>query len=75
MKNTEKENPARRNAYSMAVRNAEEENWMPVVYYDETVSEYSRYTWLDRSLINYDMCRHNKQRSCMKSFLHKKRNH
>lgn len=40
MKNTEKENPARRNAYSMAVRNAEEENWIPVVYYDETVSGY-----------------------------------
>lgn len=50
MKNTEKENPARRNAYSMAVRNAEEENWMPVVYYDETVSECSRYTWLEYPL-------------------------
>ena len=38
MKNSEKEGPSKRNAYSMAVRNAEEEPWQPVVYYDETVT-------------------------------------
>lgn len=51
MKNPEKENPARRNAYSMAVRNAEEENWIPVVYYDETVSGMEGIMWVDIILI------------------------
>ncbi|KAI9495647.1 DNA-directed RNA polymerase III subunit Rpc5 [Zychaea mexicana] len=39
MKNAERDGPARRNAYSLAVRNAEEEAWQPVVYYDETTQE------------------------------------
>ncbi|KAI9269017.1 DNA-directed RNA polymerase III subunit Rpc5 [Phascolomyces articulosus] len=39
MKNNEKEGLAKRNAYSMAVRNAEEEAWQPVVFYDETTQQ------------------------------------
>ncbi|CEP08103.1 hypothetical protein [Parasitella parasitica] len=35
VKNTEREGNLRRNLYSMAVRNAEEEDWQPIVYYDE----------------------------------------
>lgn len=36
VKNAEREGNIRRNLYSMAVRNAEEEDWQPIVYYDET---------------------------------------
>lgn len=36
VKNAEREGGIRRNLYSMAVRNAEEEDWQPIVYYDET---------------------------------------
>ncbi|KAI8139317.1 DNA-directed RNA polymerase III subunit Rpc5 [Fennellomyces sp. T-0311] len=39
MKNAEKDGAGRRNAYSLAVRNAEEEAWQPVVYYDETTQQ------------------------------------
>lgn len=39
VKNTEREGNVKRNLYSMAVRNAEEENWQPIVYYDENVRE------------------------------------
>ncbi|KAL7320917.1 hypothetical protein PS15m_000754 [Mucor circinelloides] len=35
VKNTEREGNMRKNLYSMAVRNAEEEDWQPIVYYDE----------------------------------------
>jgi DNA replication protein DnaD len=39
VKNADRENGSiRRNLYSMAVRNAEEEDWQPIVYYDENVS-------------------------------------
>lgn len=38
VKNTEREGNMRKNLYSMAVRNAEEEDWQPIVYYDENVS-------------------------------------
>lgn len=39
VKNADRENGnIRRNLYSMAVRNAEEEDWKPIVYYDENVS-------------------------------------
>lgn len=38
VKNTEREGTIKRNLYSMAVRNAEEEEWQPIVYYDENVS-------------------------------------
>lgn len=36
VKNAEREGNMRRNVYSMSVRNAEEEDWQPIVYYDET---------------------------------------
>ncbi|KAG2199588.1 hypothetical protein INT47_012188 [Mucor saturninus] len=36
VKNAEREGNIRRNVYSMSVRNAEEEDWQPIVYYDET---------------------------------------
>ncbi|KAI9320153.1 DNA-directed RNA polymerase III subunit Rpc5 [Dichotomocladium elegans] len=39
VKNSEKETTARRNAYSMAVRNAEEEPWQPIVYYDDSTHQ------------------------------------
>ncbi|KAI8644531.1 DNA-directed RNA polymerase III subunit Rpc5 [Parasitella parasitica] len=35
VKNTEREGNIRRNVYSMAVRNADDEDWQPIVYYDE----------------------------------------
>ncbi|KAI7900715.1 DNA-directed RNA polymerase III subunit Rpc5 [Cokeromyces recurvatus] len=35
VKNAEREGSIRKNLYSMAVRNAEEEEWQPIVYYDE----------------------------------------
>lgn len=35
VKNAEREGNMRRNLYSMSVRNAEEEDWQPIVYYDE----------------------------------------
>ncbi|ORY93190.1 DNA-directed RNA polymerase III subunit Rpc5 [Syncephalastrum racemosum] len=38
MKGGDNNTPARRNAYSMAVRNAEEEPWQAVVYYNERTS-------------------------------------
>jgi DNA-directed RNA polymerase-3 subunit RPC5 len=39
VKNADRDNGSiRRNLYSMAVRNAEEEDWQPIVYYDENVS-------------------------------------
>lgn len=37
MKGGDNNTPARRNAYSLAVRNAEEEPWQAVVYYNERV--------------------------------------
>ncbi|KAI9487047.1 MAG: DNA-directed RNA polymerase III subunit Rpc5 [Benjaminiella poitrasii] len=45
VKNAEREGNVRKNLYSMSVRNADEEEWQPIVYYDEnslqaeTVSE------------------------------------
>lgn len=39
MKQSEREGSSRRNLYSMAVRNADEESWRPVVYHDENVSK------------------------------------
>lgn len=38
VKNAERDGNLRKNMYSMAVRNAEEEAWQPIVYYDENVS-------------------------------------
>ncbi|KAG0171062.1 DNA-directed RNA polymerase III subunit RPC5 [Apophysomyces sp. BC1034] len=35
LKNSENEGSGRRNLYSMAVHNAEDEQWMPVAYYNE----------------------------------------
>ncbi|KAL0092037.1 DNA-directed RNA polymerase III subunit Rpc5 [Phycomyces blakesleeanus] len=39
VKNAEQDGPGRRNLYSMSVRNAEEEQWQPMVYYDERSSQ------------------------------------
>jgi hypothetical protein len=36
--NAENENAPRKNMYSMAVRNAEDESWVKLEYFDETVS-------------------------------------
>jgi hypothetical protein len=38
VKNAEREGGIRKNIYSLSVKNAEEEEWQPVVYYDQLVS-------------------------------------
>jgi DNA-directed RNA polymerase-3 subunit RPC5 len=37
--NTDNENTPRKNMYSMAVRNADDEDWVKLEYFDETVSQ------------------------------------
>ncbi|KAF7720826.1 DNA-directed RNA polymerase III subunit RPC5 [Apophysomyces ossiformis] len=39
LKNSENEGSGRRNLYSMAVRNADEEDWKPATYYNENTSQ------------------------------------
>jgi hypothetical protein len=39
--NTDNENTPRKNMYSMAARNAEDENWVKLEYFDETVCSSS----------------------------------
>lgn len=64
MKSGERETPMRRNAYSLAVRNAEEEAWVPVIYYDKRVSLAREEVFLTRSFNAFCCLRRHKRIEC-----------
>lgn len=65
VKNAERAGNVRKNQFSLAVKNADEEDWQPIVYYDEYVNFYS-FIYLPADLSFFSLFKQKRYlRNCM----------